>query len=116
MDFRTTGICSIDLDKVNVDKELIWITNYNQKTIGKLPGQIIFNGPATILKFNDGSKTIVKAKEDTEFDPVMGFLVAYFQKYSGLTKTEANKYLVDVRKQYERTVEKPVEDGVRTDD
>lgn len=71
--------------------------------ITNVPKQYIFNGNATILIFDDNSKVVVKTMEGDEFDPVMGFLTAFFQKYSGLSKNKANDYLVEVRKKYEET-------------
>lgn len=67
----------------------------------RLPKQYIFNGNATILIHEDNSKTIVKTMEGDDFDPVLGFLTAYFQKHSGLSKNKANDYLLEVRKKYE---------------
>ena len=74
-----------------------------------LPKQYIFNGNTTILIHNDKSKTIVKTMEGDEFDPVMGFLTAFFQKHSGLSKHKANEYLCEVKKKYEETVKPKVE-------
>ena len=79
-------------------------TNYNTKPLYKkaviilqnLPTRYIINDGAVILFWNDGTKTIVKRSEDDKFDPVKGFLWAYFQKHSGLSKTKANKYLRDL--------------------
>ena len=67
----------------------------------KLPKQYIFNGNATILIHNDETKTIVKTMEGDDFDPLLGFLTAYFQKHSGLSKHKANEYLEEVKKKYE---------------
>lgn len=62
----------------------------------KLPKKYIINSGATILFWEDGTKTIVKRAEDDSFDPVKGFLWAYFQKHSGLSKTKANEYLRNI--------------------
>lgn len=59
----------------------------------KLPKRYIANDGACILFWEDGSKTVVKRSEDDSIDPVKGFLWAYFQKNSGMSKTKANKYL-----------------------
>ena len=59
----------------------------------KIPTKYIINKGATILIWNDGTKTIVKRSEEDEYDKVKGFLWAYFQKHSGLSKNKANEYL-----------------------
>lgn len=67
----------------------------------ELPKRYIINDGATILFWNDDSKTVVKRAEDDKFDPVKGFLWAYFQKTSGMSKTKANKYLRKIQDDYE---------------
>ena len=59
----------------------------------KLPKRYIINKNATILFWDDGTKTIVKLSKDDKYDKKLGFLTAYFQKNSGLSKNQANKYL-----------------------
>lgn len=61
-----------------------------------LPKKYIINKGATVLFWEDGSKTVVKRGKDDEYNKVLGFLWAYFQKTSGLSKTKANKYLADL--------------------
>lgn len=58
-----------------------------------LPKKYIINKGATILFWEDDSKTIVKRGKNDNYDKVTGFLWAYFQKTSGLSKTKSNKYL-----------------------
>lgn len=66
------------------------------KTRTVLPKRYIINDGAIVLFWDDGTKTIVKrAKDDTD-DVVKGFLWAYFEKMSGMSKTQANKYLKDI--------------------
>lgn len=74
----------------------------NSKKI--LPKHYIINNGATILFWDDGTKTIVKRAEDDIFDPVKSFLWAYFQKHSGLSKTKANKYLRKLDKEHEPVI------------
>lgn len=59
----------------------------------RLPKKYIINKGATILFWNNGDKTVVKRGKDDEYNKVLGFLWAYFQHTSGLSKTQANKYL-----------------------
>lgn len=76
----------------------------SNKVLTPLPTKYILNQDACILFWSDGDKTIVKRAEDDSFDPVKGFLWAYFQKHSGLSKTKANKYLRDIDKENEPTL------------
>ena len=45
-----------------------------------LPKKVIFNPPATIILWADGTKTVVKCKEGEEFDEWVGFITAYAKK------------------------------------
>lgn len=69
--------------------------NEKNKRKNKLPKRYIINKGATILFWDkDGNeKTIVKRSKDDKFNKRLGFLTAYFQYHSGLSKTKANKYL-----------------------
>lgn len=71
---------------------------YAEKKKEKLPKRYIINKGATILFWdeNENEKTIVKKSKDDKFDKRLGFLTAYFQYHSGLSKTQANKYLADL--------------------
>lgn len=44
---------------------------------------VIFNGPATIVKWTDGTKTVVKAQDGEEFDPEKGLAMAFAKKAMG---------------------------------
>lgn len=46
------------------------------------PNKVIFNDPATIVFWTDGTKTVVKA-EDEPFDPEKGLAMAIAKKYLG---------------------------------
>lgn len=53
-----------------------------------IPGMIdrvIFNDPATIIIWKDGSKTVVKRSEDDIWDPEKGFCMAIIKKLYGYT-------------------------------
>ena len=63
----------------------------------ELPNKYIINKGATILFWEDSDKTIVKRSKDDEYNKRLGFLTAYFQKHSGLTKNQANKYLANLQ-------------------
>ena len=42
-----------------------------------------FNDPATIVFFEDGTKTVVKRMEDQAFDPELGFLLCIMKRAYG---------------------------------
>lgn len=58
--------------------------------------RVIFNKPATIVIWEDGTKTIVKCNKNDKFKKKTGFLMAYFQKTSGLTKHQSSKLLKEI--------------------
>nr|DAM62941.1 MAG TPA: Mor transcription activator family [Caudoviricetes sp.] len=45
--------------------------------------RVIFNPPATIVFWMDGSKTVVKCAKGEKFDPYTGFCYAYTERYFG---------------------------------
>lgn len=47
------------------------------------PSRVIFNGPATIAIWPDGTKTIVKCQDNEPFDPEKGIALAMLKKYFG---------------------------------
>lgn len=52
---------------------------------------VIFNPPATIVFWNDGTKTVVKAAEGDEFDPEKGIAMAISKKIFGNQGSYYNK-------------------------
>ena len=51
--------------------------------------KVIFNNPATIVFWSDGSKTVVKCSEEDTFDPEKGLAMAMVKKALG---NEGNHY------------------------
>lgn len=45
--------------------------------------KVIFNNPATIVFWNDGSKTVVKCNPEDKFDPEKGLAIACMKKLFG---------------------------------
>lgn len=45
--------------------------------------KVIFNPPATIILWEDGTKTVVKTRKGTEFNPYYGFTAAVTKKVYG---------------------------------
>ena len=53
--------------------------------------KVIFNEPATIVFWTDGTKTVVKTSPNETFDKEKGILWAYFIKTYGKSKTQCQK-------------------------
>lgn len=47
--------------------------------------KVIFNNPATIVIWADGTKTVVKKSEDDDWDPEKGLAMAIVKRYFGST-------------------------------
>ena len=90
------GDLTIEADLNDVFSRFPYITtNLYEDNKKKLPEKYIINKGATILFWDEDEeeKTIVKRSKDDKFNKRLGFLTAYFQYHSGLSKTQANKYL-----------------------
>ena len=61
-----------------------------------VPEKVIKNGPATVVVWNDGSKTVVK-RTDEDDDPEKGFAMALVKKLYG-TRSQFKKMLRDKTK------------------
>lgn len=61
------------------------------------PKKIHFNGPATIVEWNDGTKTVVKCQKGDTFDPMTGVAMACMKKMLG-TNASGSNYLNGVSK------------------
>lgn len=84
----------------NILKGESTMKNTNKKPIPSNPiKQVIFNGPATIVYWKDGSKTVVKCQEGAVNDPEKGFAMAvarhYFCNILGMSRYDGifKKYL-----------------------
>ena len=61
------------------------VVNYDYSRYFRTPNieNVIFNDPATIVFWNDGTKTIVKAQDGDVFDPEKGLAMAISKKALG---------------------------------
>lgn len=50
------------------------------------PKKLIVNGPATIILWDDGTKTVAKCSKDEPFDPEKGVAIAIAKKFVSMTK------------------------------
>ncbi len=55
---------------------------------------VIFNDPATIVFWSDGTKTVVKCDDYEIFDPEKGLAMAVAKKFLGTGQTHGNYYEV----------------------
>ena len=75
--------------------------SYSKTAENKLPKKYIINKKkkTTVLLWEDDTKTIVKVSKNDKYDKKLGFLTAYFQKHSGLSRNKANKYLDELEEE-----------------
>ena len=69
------------------------------------PKKVIFNGPATIVMWQDGTKTIVKRSENDTDDREKAVMYAIFKKEFG-SRAKMNRYLKQFFKEVESNEEK----------
>ena len=55
------------------------------------PTKVIFNGPATIVFWSDGTKTVAKCGEDDTFDPLFGIMACVIRKL-GRNRVKVNSW------------------------
>ena len=60
----------------------IKVPSQKQKAMNSIT-KVIFNNPATIVFWSDGTKTVVKCDERDEFDPEKGLAMAICKKHFG---------------------------------
>lgn len=65
---------------------------------------IIFNGPATIILWRDGSKTVIKLQKGDKWDPEKAVAMAVMKKVFGTNETGSN-YLEFVKPYIEKALE-----------
>ena len=63
--------------------ELTMQLNGNIDETHKLIEKVIFNPPATIIKWKDETKTVVKVADGQEYEPEIGFAMAMMKKQFG---------------------------------
>lgn len=59
--------------------------------------QVIFNPPATVVLWADGTKTVVKCDPEDTYNETMGVALCYMKKALGNTSRELNKALRKAR-------------------
>ncbi len=84
----------------------------------KIPGikKVIFNNPATIIIWEDNTKTVVKLMDGDCWDPEKGFIMAYMKKLLGVEKLrkDIKKWVKpqEKKEEEEALISFKVEDGI----
>lgn len=81
--------CTHDIQSIRSYREIIKNRSYNQISQKQLKlniREVIFNDPATIVFWLDGTKTVVKRAYDEPWDPEKGLAMAVIKKYFGTNK------------------------------
>lgn len=68
--------------------------------------KVIFNDPATIVFWTDGTKTVVKCQDGDEFDPEKGLAMAIVKKVFG----NQSNYFNEIKKWTDKYYEEHLED------
>lgn len=79
--FMTYG--GVPMDAINYSKADCESTWRLYKEMGNTIKKVIFNDPATIVLWGDGSKTVVKAQKGEKFDKEKGLALCYMKKMLG---------------------------------
>ena len=58
-----------------------------KKELCNYPSKVIFNSPATIVIFNDGTKIVSKCDKEDKFSKETGFLMCMLKRVYGNTKS-----------------------------
>lgn len=80
-----TDYCKHDIKCTKEMYKQIVNTHYGIGTARMLPAiaDVIFSGPATVVKWKDGTKTVVKRAKNDNFDPEKGLAMAIAKKALG---------------------------------
>lgn len=90
----------MNVTKVNKQQEEELKEYYAATPMSYRPKRIIFNGPATIVIWQDDTKTVVKCGGNEEYDRKLAFKYALHKRYAELKKTN---YLRQFTKALEKT-------------
>ena len=74
------------IDEFKIIDGIIYKDNVKE-AVCDYPSKVIFNPPATIVIFNDGTKIISKCDKEDKFSKETGFLMCMLKKVYGNTKS-----------------------------
>lgn len=83
--------------------DILVTKGYNNLANGLKIKKVIYNDPATIVCWTDGTKTIVKCSEDDYYDEEKGLAMAICKKYLG------DKQYKDIFKEFSNDKPAPIE-------
>lgn len=98
-DERTRGYIANDKPKANY-------VSYNRSNLMSIT-KVIFNPPATIVFWGDGSKTVVKCGPDDKFNPHVGIAMCVMKKVYGSRRVNGEKVIInsgEAKAYYHKTI------------
>ena len=106
----TSNVATGTINNASVSTRKVAYNSMRKRTKIK---NVIFNDPATILFWSDGTKTVVKCGENDIYDPEKGLAMAVAKKYLGTNKSHSN-YMDEFKKWLpkEEELSNPIEDVV----
>ena len=93
----TRNIANGTIDNASVSTRKVEYVPYNSMCKRTKIKNVIFNDPATIVLWSDGTKTVVKCGENDIYDPEKGLAMAIAKKYLGTNKSHSN-YMDEFKK------------------
>jgi hypothetical protein len=82
IEFKRIGYYTDIIAAINAILDNFYDADTNRSILPRIE-KVIYNGPATIVKWADGTKTVVKCCEDDVFDPEKGLAMAISKKALG---------------------------------
>lgn len=97
--YGVEGISTRNVATGTIDNTLISTRKVEYNSMWKRTKikNVIFNDPATIVFWADGTKTVVKCGENDIYDPEKGLAMAVAKKYLGTNKSHSN-YMDEFKK------------------
>ena len=90
----TRNVATGDINNASISTRKVEYNSMWKRTKIK---NVIFNDPATIVFWSDGTKTVVKCGENDIYDPEKGLAMAVAKKYLGTNKSHSN-YMDEFKK------------------
>ena len=106
----TSNVATGTINNASVSTRKVAYNSMRKRTKIK---NVIFNDPATIVFWSDGTKTVVKCGENDIYDPEKGLAMAVAKKYLGTNKSHSN-YMDEFKKWLpkEEELSNPIDDVV----